>query len=308
MTPRPGVSAALNQLQHGATLAAAVIAVCLVVQMVVFGFVHFTEVRFERATRESSVTSADVVASSGSENAASAFQPGPGAAPGGPAVRSKSQLLEDAKAKAASGPVVEREPGRWDRVMAQFSGVASSVGVLATIVFTVQLALAVVVAAGASSSGVERVVGACTIGLFLAAFCLPLNEALTSMPMLGAFSGYKAITAASEEVTASGGGELGLVLNMGFVPAGALLALAWIVARLRQGVASIVADPGLAEAARRLEAELARVRSEGIGSHFAGRNTGAIGRAMETPIDPTSPDEVRRALDDLGRPTTRRPI
>src|SRR5690606_25613394 len=79
-TPKPHVSAALAHLRHGITACALVVVAAAVVQMLVFGFVHFTQVRFEEPKREVTAQPLSVVAAprpvAGAKPAPAAQNPG----------------------------------------------------------------------------------------------------------------------------------------------------------------------------------------------------------------------------------------
>lgn len=279
----PHVAPALSHLSGGAGLSAFVVAACLVVQMFVFGFAHFTDARWE------------------------AVQPKPDAAP--EVVRTPQQQAAAAwtgdKADLRRTPEGERTPSRWNAVMANFSNAASWVGIVASLFLAFQLACCVVIAGGASVPGVDRIVAGAQWGLLVILVAIPFASIFPSLPTAGAFCGYGALATASDHVHKTGSGEFGLMTSFVVVPFGAMLASIWAVIRLKQGVAAgrIISSPSELDA--RIEEELARVRSEGVGSNIGPRVVGVVGQPLGA-LSPSIHDaEVRQAVADL-RP--RRPL
>jgi hypothetical protein len=288
------VSPAIIRLTAGISIVSVVVGICLIVQMFVFAFVHYTDARFEASTAEKTPGALTVVPSSKT-----------------PRERGASWVPEKGSAGSNSDHPDEKAPralSRWDGVLSQFSDTAGWIGTLSCLVLAVQLCLATVIAGGASIPGVEKIVSAANAGVVVAIVSLPLHDIFHSLPFIGAFSGYDAMTSASMRVQEAGSGEFGLLMNLAFIPLAGILALVWAGTKLRAGIASGVIIHSPSQLDERIDRELAQVRAGGVGSNVGPRTVGVLGHAMDT-IHPSASDaEVQQALNDLGRPQSRRPI
>ncbi len=280
MTNRAHISQALAHIQHQVTAAAAVIALCLVIQMFVFGFVHFTEVRYDTAPDQK--TTATVVAPNAKASAVIPVTP--------------------------SQP--DRVPGRWDNVLRNFGDTATWVGVLACVVLTIQLLLGVAVAAGAAVPGIDRVITASTWGMGLALACLPMADVLPSLPFSGAFVAYDGLVSRSQAVHSGLDSGVAPLANHVFLPFAATLACAWIVVKFRAGVSAGVIANSVSDFDEKIEHEIASAAARGVGSNIGQRTVGTLHRALgEGAMDATT-QAAAEAVRDLRKsgPPSRRPI
>ena len=170
---KPHVSAALAQLRHGVSLAGFLVCVCALAQTLVFGFVHFTQVRFDKNDRPAAVQPLSVVA-----------------AP--PAQR--PPLPVGSLGPAQPAPVNEPIPtpqvlSGWDPTLHVMSDMAVSVGVIATGMLAALALLGVAIAGGGAVPGVDRAVSAASWALALALTCVPWRDVFVSLPFPGVFSG-----------------------------------------------------------------------------------------------------------------------
>lgn len=269
MNPRPHVSAAIVQLRLWVWLAAAAVVVASAAEMLVFGFVHYTDVRF--SVLESPAPErlpAEVVRAGAAREAA-------------------RSAAATADADAPKAPEVNRVPNATDRALKLGVQIASTAGVIGTVWLMMLTMLGVVVGAGASVPGVERAVTASAWSIVLAIVCLPLKDLLPSMPWGGVFGSYATMTAASEAVRAGGGGA---VLHAMFVglPMVALVGAVCIGVWFRTGVERGMLLTTVQQIDEALERELTVVRTRGVAAK-APRAMGALTKTIGEPagIPPT---------------------
>ncbi|XVJ58489.1 MAG: hypothetical protein HEQ23_03450 [Tepidisphaera sp.] len=271
------VAPVLVRLGRGSAISSVFVAACLIVQMLVFGFVHFTDARFE---------------------------PAPVAETPPRVVTAKTP-----EANPEPAPLVPRVPSRWDSVMRNFASTGAWVGTVACLMLMAQFTLAVAVTASTAAPGVDRIVSAFHWGLLVTLVSLPLHMIIPAFPTIGVFVGYDTMAAASERAVANGGDPM-LIVSLVVVPFLALFALILAHARIRQGIHAGVLVQSVSQFDQRIEEEIARVRAEGVGSNIGPRAIGVVGAPVG--LAPTTPDPqgsatLRREIDDLVR-GGRRPI
>lgn len=216
-------SAALTSLKRGVVLCASGLFVAALIQLLVFGFVHFTDVRYrtiENPTpREHRAVVVTPTATSGVREG---LQPGEtGRAPAAAALPVQ-QVAENV-------PDPNRVTTGFDVVLMRFSQGAVVLGIFSAVGLAVLTLLGAVVAGGSSVPGVEKAVSACMWGLGLCLLALPWRDVFSSMPFAGVFSGYTGMVAASEGTT----GSFQLLMLFVGIPAAAMAGS--MVAALRFG-------------------------------------------------------------------------
>lgn len=283
--PYQHVAPALIRLRGGVAASSAFVAACLILQMLVFGFVHFTDVRFEAAKIPEAESAPKVVISH----------------PIAPA----AQAPAGAPFALAETPAEPRVPSRWDTVLRHFGDAGAWVGSIAAIFLFCQLIVTVCTACGGSTPGVDRIVSAFHWGLLVILLSLPLQNIIPSLPSVGVFTGYETMTAASERARAAGN-DLGLTINIVAVPFVAVFALIFVNLRLRSGVRAGMLIHAVSQLDDRIEEELARVRNGGVGSNIGPRAVGTLGTPIGQPHDPAAAEALKREVEDLVR--GRRPI
>ncbi|MEO1716422.1 MAG: hypothetical protein AAFR76_04860 [Planctomycetota bacterium] len=203
MTARPHISAALRQLRRGVNVCAAGVAIACFVQLLVFGFVHFTEVRFETLKAETPNRPVVVTASAGSTPAGLR-------ALGDEAPRTQAEAEPDPE--IVSTPIdINRVESAAGVLLNRFSQSASVIGVFAALSLAAFTLLGAIVAGGGAVPGVERAVTACTWGLVLGLLVLPWQDIFASMPFAGVFTSYGTM------VHASAGSTPGITLILVFI-------------------------------------------------------------------------------------------
>lgn len=188
------IAAALSRLKRGVFLCAAGVFVAALVQLFVFGFVHFTDVRYQTLADPNPPQHRTVVVTPTSTS-------GVREAPKGS--EQPEPTIEEIVASMSprSIPDVNRVTTTTDVILMRISQGAVIVGVFAAVGLAVMTTLGAIVAGGASVPGVEKAVSACMWGLCLCLLALPWRDVFASMPFGGVFTGYENMVAASEGAT-----------------------------------------------------------------------------------------------------------
>lgn len=285
---KPHVSAALAHLQHGVNFAALVICLCTIAQMLAFGFVHYTQVRYQHNEPTVTHQSLSVV---------------PGRA-GDPAGDRLASLAPGAQpAEAAPTPKIL---STWEPTLHVISDMAVTVGVIATVMLATFCLLGVAIAGGAAIPGVEKAVSAATWSLALALAAIPWRDVLVSMPFPGIFSSYDVMTSLSAAVDAGQGSAVRLFALYMLMPLAALAVSMLTLFRFRAGVAEGIIVTSVSELDERLEREMAQIRSRGI-TASAPRTVAALNEAIgDTPVAPAADPDPRRT-QAAQRPATKSP-
>jgi hypothetical protein len=259
---KPHVSAALAHLQYGVTGAALMLALCATVQLLLFGIVHFTHLRYAESTHAPAPISI--------------VQPAHGATPSTTA-GSNGAILGPTGYTPMDGV---RVVGEVDPSLHTVSDLAISAGVLAGALLAIFTALGAVIAGGASVPGVHRAVSAATWALLVAGACLPWHDIMPSMSFRGAFGDYAAMTALSEAVDAGAGTPLPMYTAFVLAPLTAFCGACLVLLRFRQGVAEGVIVTSVSELDERLEREMAGIRVSGVNGQGTTRAVAALNHAI----------------------------
>lgn len=267
-TGKPHVSRALSHIRLGVTGAGLGVVVASFLQLVVFGFVHFTDVRFTNLQptqdrQKLSVVSSDTL--------------------GGMSV---AQHQVGAGEQEAAD--VNRVRTAWDVALDRSSGLAVTGGVVSAVTLGLMCFLGVVVAAGGAVLGVEKAVTACTWSFILGVLCLPLGSILdSSSPFPGVFGSYSTMVTSSVAVNAGEGSSATLLATYVLMPIAALCAALMIIARFRSGVEMGIIPESLSEFDEMLEKEMSTIRQRGVTTSVGGRAGAAMRQTMreDAPID-----------------------
>lgn len=298
--PTAHTGAALRHLRLLVFVSAGVVGVSLLAQLLVWAFVHFTDLRWTEIEPELAPSPDRLVVRSTGPRPRQAQTPPPGApeqGDSGNAARAQRPVGGPAQAR----PVVEVDPNRVPsphdrnlRAAALFVQTAGGVGV---VVLALMVFQGVLIAAGAGTPGVERAVTACSWTLAIALLCMPIQSVAAAWPFSGVFSSYDAMTAASDALQA--GAEdapsvASFYASFLFFPLLCFVALAIAVYRFATGIEASAVVTSVSEAEQRLEREMASIR---IGNHAGGRTAGALSRAISVHSDD---EEVSPSLTRAG--------
>jgi len=307
MAGKPHVSAAIVQLRRWISAAAAVLCLCLGAQLLIFGFVHYTDVRW--TTIKADPKDRPLVVVEGSADATAPL--------GGP-VRVTAQ---QARARAVRGAIqgesqaadvaldVNRVLTGMDRVLRVGCELATTFGIIAVISLVVLTCLGVVVAGGGAIPGVEKAVTACAWSCILATICVPLRDALPSLPFPGVLAGYDSMVAASEAATAGRRGEGGLLGLYVVLPALSLACSALVRIWFNEGVERGVIYTSVSEIDEVMDREMASISARGVQGSVS-RAMGALNRAIgDRPVlGDDHPVRLAAGAESLGDAQTPRSI
>jgi len=279
-THQPHCSPTLVHLHRVALASAWVLALALIVQTAVFGFVHFTQARLESpaAVDVSNAPPPKVVLSRPASDGASEDA-------------ARQIRIESTKEQATAAPALSH----WNGVMGRFSDLASGIGLIAAAFFVLHVALGVAVAAGANLPGADRVVRSAAWAATVMLVCAPWRDVFSSMPFTGVFCGYAALTAMSDASRQSSG-DWGVIFNSGLLPAAALFAAVWATVQFRLGVDAGMIVTHLSQIDERIQNEIRETASRGVGSNVGSRSLGSLNAAIgSNPPPMRTADDVEAA-------------
>jgi hypothetical protein len=281
MAARPHVSPALWQLRGWVTLAGATLVLCALAQVLLFCFVHFTDIRWTNLRREDPAVRTVVVYANGQ---------------GGPPV-----AMPAPKAPPVDAVDLNRVKTPADSAMRVVSNLAVSLGLCAALTLAVLIALGVAICAGAAVPGVERVVMACFWSIVLAVATLPWAAFTSDALFPGTLAPWSRLTA---DADAGRMGEIELLARYLVSPALAASLAAAVTAWFRSGVNKGIIITAVSELDERLHAEMQALADRGGGALGTSsvRAVGALNRAIGDVQAAASPGPS----GPVGSPTLRR--
>ena len=296
--PKPHVSDALRHLRVIIVACAVVLGVCISLQTLVWGFVHFTDVRWQEVEEVVSNDNLSVVPS-----------------PGQTASISGRQANSTPKAVTTQTVRVNRVHTASEGWFASTVGLTSSLGLIAAVLLAFSMHQGVVIAGGASVPGVEKAVTAGAWAFIVAVICAPLGEIVPNFPFNGVFTPYETMTSASEAVRQ---GLSDAPSNAAFfaqhliLPVIAFAGAIFVVVHFLAGVEEGVIATSVNELDERLAKEMASIKS------VAGnqpRSIGALNKAMgdreseggsgPAPAKPAGGEGKRLNAPSAGEPLSR---
>ncbi len=282
MNPQNHVSNALVHLRRGVTGAALTVAVCAAIQLLVFGFVHFTTLRWMEPEPFTSEQPLSVVAGQPAPKTVSSLIP----------VREPPKMTNEPPAaleepRVAVTPSISPPPdlrslSPFNTKLRHTTELASSLGVGAALVLALLAMMGVAVAGGASVPGVDRTVSAATWAIIIGVACIPWRTLMPAIPFPGVFSDYGAMTRMSEAVNASLASGATLYSVYFLMPVLAVGASFLVVWRFRAGVAAGVILNSMSELDEAVEREITEISRRGLQGR-APRTLGALNMAIGGP-------------------------
>ncbi len=266
--PRPHTSAAFQHLRIWITAFAGVLALALLSQVLVWSFVHFTDVR---------VT-----------------QLGPGTGTSAPVV--VESALEETAGGSWAGAADPNTVGSAGGVrLRRTAALVQTVGVVSVLILMVLMLQGVSVAGGSNVPGVEMAVSACTWTLVVGALALPLGGLLPEVAFPGVFVSYETLVRTSMDMRGSGTGAFVFYGQHLVLPLLMIGGLAAAVIRFRVGVEHGVIVTSISQLDEKVENEirsmkmgqLSSPRSVGALHSAIGESDGSASQAMSAPEAPS---------------------
>ena len=279
MEPNKHVSPAISHLRFQVAVMAMVVVLALLVQLLVFGFVHFTNARWQAVEQPGQTQSLSVVSTSA--QAPNVEVPETNADPKNQSIQRKSTTLEEIEAQKNA-----LQLSKWHFVMGQFSSLAVTAGVVAAITLGLLTVLGVVVGGGAAVPGIEKAVTACTWALVLGLLSLPWHDAFSSMPFGGVFGGYERMIAASDAVLLEQKSSLALYATHLLMPLAAIGVALIVAARFWAGVSRGVIVTSVSQLDQAVNREISEIQSRGVASNLAPRAVGVMNEAAGVSVSP----------------------
>jgi len=300
MTHRPHVSPALVHLRAMVALCAIAVAACSGLQLLVFGFLHYTQWTWTTAMVETPEPELKVV-STVTPPTPPKFHSLTGQDPGD-AATSKAEYTQRMLDGVPGAPT--RTPSTFGVLLARANALALSVGIVAAFGLALTTFKGVTIGAGAAVPGIEKAVSASSWSLVIALLTVPWRDVLPSMPFPGVFAGLDTMVRASDALSA--GQASGVAVNATYVLLPVVAGVIALVAlfKFNAGVQRGIVHTSVSELNEALDREMASIRQSGVGSNYGGRMVGVLNRAMGDPALDTLPRaaEPRPRADDL-RPT-----
>jgi hypothetical protein len=295
MKAKPHVSSAIVQLRAWVSVTSIALILALAAQLLVFGFVHYTDIRWTTVKADPMERPLMVVDGQPTSGLLDAGDAGPVRVPAQEArARGVREATAGKESTSAAIADVNRVLTGADRIMRAGTNLAMTFGVVAAITLAMTAWLGVAVAGGGAVPGVERAVTAATWSFVLLGLCLPLKDIMPTMPVPGVFSGYERLTAGSEAARAGKGSEGILLLLHVVLPAASIACAALVRYWFNEGVERGVIYTSMSEVDEAMEKEMAQISASGPNARMT-RAMGALTRTMESPDDVPQAGPTRKA-------------
>lgn len=285
-------AAALKELRTAVTFCCWALGVALLAQTVVWSLLTFTDLRYrvvEAAARPEAAT--EVL---GAEELR----------------RQAVRETGDGQNDAGRAPIdINRQYSGADTVFRTVTGISIATGTMAAVTLLPLLGLAVLLAAGAATPGVNRAAGAFVWAVVLVMLTLPLSHLFANVPFDGLFASYAAMSA---DVEMSRGNPMpghdsatdGGVLFYGrycLLPVMCLAGIAATGLRFRAGIEAGVIPAENFQLDPELEREVSRIKT---GSLIGG---GRVIGALQSALKPGQPEMKTASLREIspGEPLQR---
>jgi len=306
----PHVSPALKHLRFGVSAAAGLLAITLIAHMLLFGLVHYTDIRVSELTAPNKGDQPFVVVHPSTKSGETSKQEsarsdsGPKSASQGPQHKTLTKLpqRETAKETAESETHTAPDQAAHERLAESLphgngidanrvvspavrqlqaaSAVMQTLGVCAAIALVILLFQGVSIAAGSNVPGVDKAVTASSWALLLAFLALPWHGILPELVYPGVFQSYATIANQSDILRGLAPGETSAftfyALNI-VLPVLMLGGVAAVALRFRIGIERGIIVTHASQLEEQIERE---IRERKLGELSTPRAVGALNRAI----------------------------
>jgi len=283
---RPHICSSLQHLRAGIVTCSLILGICIGIHLLIWGFVHFTDVRWTEAEAQPAEQRYAVVQGE-SQPRTTTVTPQPGQ-----------------PAKVGVDPNVV--PSVADRSMSLVITLVDAIGVVACIILVGLMRQTVAIAAGAGAPGLHKLISASSWSLVLALMGIPLTGLIDGYPLTGVFAGYPAMVNAHAAVAAGSVGALAYFASALMLPLVFVAGLAIIVLRYIHGVEEGVIATSVSDLDDKLAREISGIK---VGANAAPRAVGALNTAIGggasaaqvDPIDDALGNEPGRRLGEASK-------
>lgn len=283
---QPHISAAVKHCRGWITLLSIFVAFCCVTQMLTYGFVKFTDVRFKEVSQPTPYGERNLKVVNPAEPekkvaslAAETPTGGHEAAVGGV----RSGAIEHGR---EVGPT--RVRSNADTVMARVNLFATGAGSLACVMLTLMTMMGTVIAGGGNVPGVERAVTATTWSLVIGLLCLPWSSAFPHLRIPGVFADYPSLCAVADKAPGS------LSPTVAFfqwivMPIGAACLSMMVLGMYRTGVERGIIATSVNHFDAAIQREMNEIAKRGVSPGGSVRAVGSMNRVVGMPPPATAP-------------------
>lgn len=289
---RPHISTALQHLRLGVSVSGVVLCIALVAQVIVWGCVHFMDLRTQRLGPDAPST---LVVVGKSQADASTQEP---TRPDEAAVSAAGKSLVNPSARtpgkvpAAPTHAAAREPrsaGGTDAntvgtgtglVLMRTAELIQTIGIIAALTMALLMFQGVLIGAGVNAPGIQFAVTASSWAVVIALLCVPLNALLPGAAFGGVFRSYRTMADMADAYRAGAADALGGPAYYGtflIMPFTVALAAAAAVLRFRAGIEEGVIITSVSQLDDKIERE---IRTNKWGALSSPRAMGALNRAI----------------------------
>jgi len=237
-------------------VATLVLGICIGIHLLIWGFVHFTDVRWTQAEAVEAPQSLAVVEGDA--------QP-------------LTTLASPPPKAVNNGPDPNLVPSTADHSMRLVVTLVDAIAIISSLVLVGLMRQTVSIAAGASVPGINKLVTASSWAGVLALLGIPLAGLIDGFPLPGVFAGYEAMLGAHAALTAGAIGSLAYFAINLILPLVFAGGLGLIVFRYVQGVDEGVIATSVSDLDDKLAKEISGIK---IGANSAPRAVGALNTAI----------------------------
>jgi len=296
--PQPHISAAVKHLRGWITILAILAAVCCTGQMLIYGFVRFTDVRYTEVNRPA--PTGDKARQVVVPKEAEAPTDSPTADPTATAITAvggvRARAIEHGR---EIGPV--RVLSNGDSVMSRLSLFCTSAGTLVCIMLAALTLLGTVIAGGANIPGVERTVTASTWALLLGLVCLPWGSMFPDLRIPGVFASYASLCAVADGAFGAASTTAALAQWI-LMPIACLIVSMVVLGMFRAGVERGVIATTPSHFDDAIQREMSDIARRGV--TVAARTVGTMNRAVGMAAIPAPVAAPLQIIPPISKPST----
>jgi hypothetical protein len=310
----PHISAAVKHTRGWITILSILVAVCCLSQMLTYGFVRFTEVRFTEVSTPTPYGERSLqVIPPPVENESKPVAANPAAVE----THSGSEIAAVGGVRAHAiehgrevGPT--RVYSSADQAMARINLFATSAGSLACVMLALMTLLGTVIAGGGNVPGVEKAVTATTWALVLGLLCLPWSSAFPHLRIPGVFATYVKLCAVADKVPGSVS-PTAAFFQWIIMPLGAATLSMIVLGMYRSGVEHGVIATSVNHFDAAIQKEMTELAKRGVMPAGSVRSVGAMNRAVGMPAPspaaaPVAPMAQMAAIPPAAAPIPAAPV